>query len=126
MRSSISGPTTLNATKTSSSTRPTFSEYRNRIGGLLLLPKSSNASYRDMPYVDKREHYLKENLLAQSLHEKAYEHNPGFRRFIDETGLDFQPYTEFKKADLDARQKLYQALAEKIWNPENLLREVNA
>jgi len=27
-----------------------FAEYRNRIGGLLLLPKSFNASYGDMPY----------------------------------------------------------------------------
>jgi hypothetical protein len=26
---------------------------------------------------------------------------------------------------LDARQDLYRALAEQIWNPENLLREVD-
>jgi uncharacterized protein DUF1524 len=35
-----------------------FQEYRNRIGGLLLLPKSFNASYGDLPYAAKREHYL--------------------------------------------------------------------
>lgn len=97
-----------------------FSEYRNRIGGLLLLPKSFNASYGDLPYCDKRDHYLKQNLLAQSLHEKAYEHDPGFRRFREETGLDFQSHPQFKKADLDVRQELYMALAEQIWNPENL------
>src|SRR5690606_32016262 len=34
-----------------------FQEYRNRIGGLLLLPKSFNASYGDLPYAEKREHY---------------------------------------------------------------------
>ena len=34
-----------------------FTEYRNRIGGLLLLPKSFNASYGDKTYADKREHY---------------------------------------------------------------------
>ena len=50
-----------------------FSDYRNRIGGLLLLPKSFNASYGDMPYSDKYKHYYGQNLLAQSLHEKAYE-----------------------------------------------------
>jgi hypothetical protein len=61
-----------------------FAEYRNRIGGLLLLPKSFNASYGDDPYVEKREYYLRENLLAQSLHERAYEHNPGFRRFVED------------------------------------------
>ncbi|MGH7962707.1 MAG: DUF262 domain-containing protein, partial [Candidatus Binatia bacterium] len=54
-----------------------FYEYRDRIGGLLLLPKSFNASYGDLPYMEKREHYLKQNLLAQSLHELAYEHSPG-------------------------------------------------
>lgn len=29
-------------------------------------------------------------------------------------------YSEFNRADLDARQKLYQLLAEQIWNPEQL------
>ena len=105
-----------------------FSEYRNRIGGLLLLPKSHNASLNDMPYEGKRGHYLKQNLLVQSLHEMAYQNNPGFRRFNDEfykkTGLKFEPHLEFKKTDLDARQKLYQAIAEQIWNPENLRSEL--
>jgi len=103
-----------------------FSEYRNRIGGLLLLPKSFNASYNDKPYVDKLEHYYGQNLLAQSLHEKAYQHDPGFRRFMEDTGLAFQPHTEFKKADMDTRQELYRALAEQIWNPENLMQEIEA
>jgi hypothetical protein len=48
-----------------------FQEYRNRIGGLLLLPKSFNASYGDLPYGEKREHYDSQNLLARSLHEQA-------------------------------------------------------
>ena len=41
-----------------------FSDYRNRIGGLLLLSKSHNASLNDMHYDGKREHYLKQNLLG--------------------------------------------------------------
>lgn len=100
-----------------------FTEYRNRIGGLLLLPKSFNASYGDKPYADKRAHYYGQNLLAQSLHEKAYDHNPGFRRFCDESGLAFCPHAEFKKADLDARQELYRQIAGQIWNPKILMRE---
>jgi hypothetical protein len=100
-----------------------FAEYRNRIGGLLLLPKSFNASYGDLPYADKRGHYLGQNLLARSLHEQAYDHNPGFRRFIEESGLPFRAHAEFKKADLDARQELYRALAERIWSPERLAQE---
>ena len=98
-----------------------FAEYRNRIGGLLLLPNQTNASLNDMPYNDKRDHYLKENLVAQSLHEKAYDRNPGFRQFIQRSDLPFRAYRIFKKADLDARQRtLNQLLAEQIWNPERL------
>lgn len=102
-----------------------FQEYRNRIGGLLLLPKSFNASYGDLPYSEKRKHYAGQNLLAKSLHEGAYDHNPGFKRFIQESGLPFRAHAEFKKADLDARQTLYRKLAERIWNPERLVQEVN-
>ena len=100
-----------------------FQEYRNRIGGLLLLPKSFNASYGDLPYAKKREHYDSQNLLARSLYELAYELNPGFRRFIEESGLPFGAHAEFKKVDLDARQVLYQGLAEQIWSPDRLAQE---
>jgi hypothetical protein len=100
-----------------------FQEYRNHIGGLVLLPKSFNASYGDLPYAEKREHYAGQNLLARSLHERAYDHNPGFRRFIDDSGLPFRPHAEFRKADLDVRQALYQELAEQIWSPDRLTRE---
>jgi hypothetical protein len=103
-----------------------FSEYRNRIGGLLLLPKSFNASFGDKPYGEKREHYFGQNLLAQSLHEKAYAHDPGFRRFVETSGLPFRPHAEFRKADLDARQELYRELAERIWSPDVLRREAEA
>ncbi|CUU35556.1 MAG: DUF262 domain-containing HNH endonuclease family protein [Fimbriimonadales bacterium] len=103
--------------------RSEFEAYRNRIGGLLLLPRSFNASYGDCDYATKREHYLKQNLLAASLHEKTYEHDPGFMRFIKQSGLPFRPHPQFKKADLDARQKLYIQLAEQIWSPDRLRRE---
>jgi Protein of unknown function DUF262/Protein of unknown function (DUF1524) len=102
-----------------------FQGYRNRIGGLLLLPKAFNASYGDLAYAEKREHYSGQgnNLLAASLHERAYDHNPGFAHFIAESGLPFRPHLEFRKADLDARQELYRKLAEQIWNPDRLVRE---
>jgi hypothetical protein len=103
-----------------------FAEYRNRIGGLLLLPKRFNASYGDKTYAKKCEHYFGQNLLAQSLHEKAYSHNPGFSKFRKESGLKFRAHEEFKKADLDARQELYREIAQRIWSPENLRKEVDA
>jgi len=97
-----------------------FEEYRNRIGGLLLLPKSFNNSFGDMEYSEKREHYFRQNLLAASLCEQAYSRNPGFSRFIENSELVFEPHSEFKKADLDERQKLYLSLAEKVWDPKRL------
>jgi len=111
-----------------------FQEYRNRIGDLLLLPKSFNASYGDLTYRgtaerpddDKREHYLGHNLLARSLHEQAYDHNPGFLRFIQESGIPFRAHPEFKKTDLDLRQTLYQRLAETIWNTDCLVQEASS
>lgn len=100
-----------------------FASYRNRLGGLLLLPKSFNASYGAMTYEEKLEHYYGQNLLAQSLNARTYQRNPGFVKFVEETQLPFAPMAEFKKADLDARQGLYAKLAELVWNPDRL-REI--
>ncbi len=100
-----------------------FAGYRDRIGGLLLLPKRFNASYGALPYAEKREHYNAQNLLARSLHENAYDRNPGFRSFLDGSCLPFSPHAEFKKRDLDSRQELYRQIAEQIWNPDILRHE---
>jgi len=100
-----------------------FAEYRNRLGGLLLLPKSFNASYGDLPYEEKLKHYNSQNLLARSLHTQAYEHNPGFLAYIKRSGPPFKSHPQFKKADLDARQDLYRRIAEEIWNPVRLEQE---
>lgn len=97
-----------------------FADYRNRIGGLLLLPKSFNASFGDMTYEEKRSHYFGQNLLAASLDSQAYKSNPRFLRFIERSGLPFHAHEEFKKADLDARQQLYTQLAEQVWDPDRL------
>ncbi|MHB1765553.1 MAG: DUF262 domain-containing protein [Gammaproteobacteria bacterium] len=99
-----------------------FNEHRNRIGGLLLLPKSFNASYGDSTYEEKLPHYITQNLLARSLHPHCYAHNPGFLRFVQESGLPFKSHARFKSADLEERGVLYRQLAERIWNPDELLK----
>lgn len=101
-----------------------FDEYRNRIGGLLLLPKSFNASYGDLRYEEKLPHYNTQNLLARSLHAQGYEHNPGFLKFVESSKLPFRHHPQFKKVDFDARGELYRELAKRLWNPDDLLREV--
>ena len=103
-----------------------FAEHRNRIGGLLLLPKSSNASLSDLSYTEKLPHYNSQNLLTRSLHPLCYEHNPGFLDFMSRSGLPFVPHEEFDTAALEQRCELYRQIAERIWNPEDLLKEDSA
>ncbi|MGC1178654.1 MAG: hypothetical protein WA884_06425 [Methyloceanibacter sp.] len=47
----------------------------------------------------------------------TYDHNPGFRRFLDSSGLNFHAHDKFKKADIEGRTTLYRRLAETIWDP---------
>ena len=103
-----------------------FQDYRNRIGGLLLLPKSFNASYGDLPYDEKLKHYRGQNLLPQTLCADTYDRNPGFKRFLQSSGLDFRAHHQFKKADIEERTRLYQKLAEMIWDPSLLLKDAES
>lgn len=103
-----------------------FGEYRNRLGDLVLLPSDINQSFRDKQYEGKLEHYSKQNMLLASLSPKAYEHEPGFLGFVQRTGLPFRPHEEFKKADIDARQRLYLEIAKRVWDPQQICQEVEA
>ena len=98
-----------------------FAAYRNRLGDLLLVPASFNRSYGADAYADKLEHYLGQNLLAKSLHPLAYEHHPGFARYIERAGLPFECHEAFWRADLDQRQELYRALCEQIFSTRRFL-----
>jgi uncharacterized protein with ParB-like and HNH nuclease domain len=92
-----------------------FDAYRNRIGGLVLLPQGTNQSYGAMTYPQKLEHYLKENLLVKSLHPKAYENNPNFLAVERTLALGLKPHAEFKKRDIDERQNVVRRACEAIW-----------
>lgn len=98
-----------------------FAAMRNRIGGLLLLPKSFNASYGDLTYEEKLSHYFGQNLLAKSLHSDCYKNNPGFLRFIEGSGLPFRPISTFRAAEMEERSQLYLKLAEHIWSSNRLM-----
>jgi hypothetical protein len=102
-----------------------FHQYRNRFGGLLLLPRGFNQSFGDMPYEQKVNKYVGQNLLAKTLNPECYAHNPSFLAYRNRSGLPFRPYPNaFRKADLDERQVLYQQICEEIWNPARLDLEV--
>lgn len=92
-----------------------FSNYRNHIGDLLLLPQGTNQSYGAMPYTQKLEHYLKENLLVKSLHPKTYENNPNFLGVAQTLDINFKAHESFTKTDIDERQALIQSICEVMW-----------
>ncbi len=99
-----------------------FEAERNRVGGLLLLQRGLNQSLGDAPYEAKRNAYVShgQNLLARSLHPLAYENNPAFANFREETGLPFRPYDHFGPEEQAERQELYIRIAEWVWNPSRL------
>jgi uncharacterized protein with ParB-like and HNH nuclease domain len=101
-----------------------FQGYRNRFGALVLLPRGFNQSLGADTYDQKLKHYYGQNLLARSLHALCYKKNPAFLTYIQESGLPFQPHSEFKKADVEARQELYRQICEEIWTPERFDREI--
>lgn len=100
-----------------------FDEWRNYIGGLLLLPKKVNASLGDYSYAKKLPHYLKANALTQSLHPDFYQNNPGVLNAIKKHGLAFEAHEKFDGDDIEQRSDLYSALASLIWSPDRLLAE---
>lgn len=91
-------------------TKEDFSNSRNNIGALLVLPKSFNRSYGDDSYEKKLEQYFGQNILAASLHKNMYENHPGFKRYIERSGLNFKYYEHFKKNDISERAALYKAI----------------
>jgi hypothetical protein len=97
-----------------------FDDNRNRIGGLLLLPKSFNRSYGDMKYEEKVEHYNAQNQLARTFGKAAYENNPGLRRITENHLVPFEALDHFGKSELDARQAAIVKLAEVVWDPARL------
>lgn len=103
-----------------------FASYRNRIGGLVLLPKKINASLNDKTFGDKVAHYQKENLLARTLHSACYQHNPGLLQLMAHTGLPFKSFDQFKKASFDERYAAYQGIAKQLWSLSRLQEVVDA
>lgn len=105
--------------------RDEFYTYRNMVGGLLLLPKGTNQSFSDAPYEEKLPHYLKQNLLAQSLHKECYEKNPNFLKFKDSIGIDIRPCEHFGKKELLERTRLYMQICERIWGLQGFDKILN-
>lgn len=101
-------------------TRQDFDQWRNHVGGLLLLPADVNRSYQDKPFADKAPHYAKQNLYAASLTATAYQHQPQFQAFVAREGLPFKSYETFGKAEQKERRALVLDLSNRVWSAERL------
>jgi hypothetical protein len=64
-----------------------FRSLRARLGVLLLLPSSDNASFNDAPYDEKIGYYSRHNRLAAILDPKSQRRNPSVRNFVTKNGL---------------------------------------
>lgn len=93
-----------------------FEYYRNKLGNLLLLPSSFNKSYNDSSYEIKVEHYFGQNLLARSLNSKCYNRDPSFKKFVEESGINFRAYEKFLKDQIKERTIVYNEIINQIWN----------
>jgi hypothetical protein len=51
------------------------------------------------------------------------DHHPGFKRFIDESGLLFRGRTQFRKANLEEWQEVHRRLPMQMWSPERLAQD---
>lgn len=100
-----------------------FNTYRQKIGNLILLKLDKNRSHQDMTYVDKKEYYYSDNVLARSFNENSYSNNPKFLNNVV-SKYPFKPYSEFGKQGVDERQRLYYLLAEDIYKVDHL-REIS-
>ena len=106
-----------------------FDHNRNRMGALVLLPSSVNRWLSDRTFAAKRAAYAEttscsndespRNLLARSLVTQPAD-IPGFREFVRESGLPFEPCDDFRKANLETREKLYQELGRRIWSMDTI------
>lgn len=98
--------------------RGVFKSWRNRLGGLLLLRKSINASLNDALYEYKLNKYcsVDGNIYTESLGELAYKNNPQFVKFIKEHNLPFESYGKFGKEEISKRTELFIELFSLVWN----------
>jgi len=54
----------------------------------------------------------------------ANQRHPGFLQFVASTGLPFAPLDKFEKQELETRGQLYRQIAERVWNPADLIAGV--
>lgn len=94
--------------------------WRDKIGGLILLPRGRNRSLKDKGYTEKRTVYATENVLAASLTDPFYQNHPNATNFILQETAPLAAVASFTADASTSRAKLYCWLAARIWDKANL------
>lgn len=92
-----------------------YSDYRNKIGALALLPEGTNQSYGDREYAEKLPDYLRENTYLQTLNKTFYERNPNFTKNDKIRELKFEPFEICGKEEIDKRTELVIRICKQLW-----------
>jgi hypothetical protein len=101
-----------------------YREARNQFGALILLSRGRNRSLQAASYLTKLPVYSTECILAQMLGQAYYENNPQVKARLAEIGLDIGPVEHFNKAAIGRRTEIYNQIAQRIWNVEELFRSI--
>jgi hypothetical protein len=97
-----------------------FSEARNHVGGLVLLPADVNRSLQQKPFEKKAPVYAKQNAFAGSLAPGYYDHQPRLKRYRDRKDIPLKSYENFGPEEQAERAQLIERLAEDVWSPNRL------
>lgn len=102
----------------------TFRALRARVGVLLLLPSSDNASYNDLAFGDKIAYYSRQNQLAAILAPASRQRNPRLRAFTKKYELEplLHDYGSSPQlvAVVEGRGRLYGELCRCVWSSQEL------
>jgi hypothetical protein len=93
-----------------------YSDTRNLIGALALLPRSRNRSLKDNPFREKLAAYATENVLVQTLCEAFYQNNPSVAAYVQNNpGQGLASIKDFSREHIGARAAFYELVAQEVW-----------
>ena len=94
-----------------------FNAQRNRLGGLLLLKGKDNQSSGDELYADKLKTYnVTGTYYARTLLPDMYHKKVTFAKYINDEHLNFKPYDNYGKTEIEERHLLLYELSKRIWS----------
>jgi len=93
-----------------------YTEQRNLVGALALLPRGRNRSLRDKPYREKLVAYATENVLTQTLSDAFYQSHPNVATYVLENPTSgLAAVADFARNHIAERTSMYVAVAKKAW-----------